>query len=584
MGYSMDRIVFRRDTASGDVNVSVQFQVFDSLDRVFPDTPVGSKPPKQVSLAAARGTRASFQLAMSGLTAEPEFTLAPFAAEGRRAVRLSHRIQRVLYVPVEVNTSWDPLLEPPAKRPKEMPIDMYVDDRLDPRMAPHVVRKAPFELAEVLAPLGARPVEAVRPNVFFVAVDTKPNTPPGTYRSTLTIRTAGEAIELPIELTVGENKLPSRQRLRITNWFHLANIARFHDLEMWSPAYWAMLRKYARLMREYGQNVFWIQKEVLIEKGSDKRPRFNWPRFDRYVRLFLDEGFEVIEGCHFVDRRFEEGYQPSGNYYLAETTTPALSTEGQCFMHEMAADLWRHVRNRGWDGIYLQHVADEPHPKEAEAYLRVANLLRRAMPGVRLIEAILGTPAVVGSLDVHVPNLADMHIPGVDRDPYFDSIWNYENFRKVAATGGGELWIYSCCGPRGPALNRFLDFALIKTRLIHWLNYVGGATGYLHWGLNMYREDQDPFRQSVGKVFDGQCRLPPGDTHIIWPGDDGPWPSLRFEAMRDGIHDHELLLAMQQSEGEKAANRLARQAVRTAVDYVRDIGEFRRIQRKLIKA
>jgi len=41
---------------------------------------------------------------------------------------------------------------------------------------------------------------------------------------------------------------------------------------------------------------------------------------------------------------------------------------------------------------------------------------------------------------------------------------------------------------------------------------------------------------------------------------------------------------MQQSEGEKAANRLARRAVRTAVDYVRDIGEFRRIQRKLIKA
>lgn len=42
-------------------------------------------------------------------------------------------------------------------------------------------------------------------------------------------------------------------------------------------------------------------------------------------------------------------------------------------------------------------------------------------------------------------------------------------------------------------MNRFLDIPLLKTRFLHWGNYLYKMNGYLHWGLNYYLEGQDPF-------------------------------------------------------------------------------------------
>ena len=48
--------------------------------------------------------------------------------------------------------------------------------------------------------------------------------------------------------------------------------------------------------------------------------------------------------------------------------------------------------------------------------------------------------------------------------------------------------------------------------------------GYLHWGLNQYKAN--PFDQSVVKhpspAASANNFLPAGDTHIIYPGKNGP--------------------------------------------------------------
>lgn len=41
--------------------------------------------------------------------------------------------------------------------------------------------------------------------------------------------------------------------------------------------------------------------------------------------------------------------------------------------------------------------------------------------------------------------------------------------RQVKA--GGQAWYYTSLLPRGRYLNRFVDFPLLKTRLLPWLNY-----------------------------------------------------------------------------------------------------------------
>jgi len=69
--------------------------------------------------------------------------------------------------------------------------------------------------------------------------------------------------------------------------------------------------------------------------------------------------------------------------------------------------------------------------------------------------------------------------------------------------------------------------------------------------------------------------LPPGDTHIVYPGKDGPWPLLRFAAMRDGIQDYELLQFLAQGKEKRAVEKLVQKVVRHTNDYTKDIKEFR---------
>ena len=61
--------------------------------------------------------------------------------------------------------------------------------------------------------------------------------------------------------------------------------------------------------------------------------------------------------------------------------------------------------------------------------------------------------------------------------------------------------------------------------------------------MNQYKAD--PFKHSVIKHPSPQASsnnfLPAGDTHVIYPGKNGPLSSLRFEAHRKGIEDYELL-------------------------------------------
>jgi hypothetical protein len=58
-----------------------------------------------------------------------------------------------------------------------------------------------------------------------------------------------------------------------------------------------------------------------------------------------------------------------------------------------------------------------------------------------------------------------------------------------------------------------------------------GTTGYLHWGFNFW---DVPFYQFA-----------PGDNYIVYPGKDAPRSSLRYEAMREGIEDHEYLCLLE---------------------------------------
>jgi hypothetical protein len=87
--------------------------------------------------------------------------------------------------------------------------------------------------------------------------------------------------------------------------------------------------------------------------------------------------------------------------------------------------------------------------------------------------------------------------------------------------------------------NRFIDSPLIETRLLHWLNYRFGITGYLHWGYNQWASD-DPYTQTC------QTQHGIGSDCLVYPKKDGIVNSIRLEQERNSLSDYEYFWLLEQ--------------------------------------
>jgi hypothetical protein len=108
---------------------------------------------------------------------------------------------------------------------------------------------------------------------------------------------------------------------------------------------------------------------------------------------------------------------------------------------------------------------------------------------------------------------------------------------------GIESWTYFCCGPRGAYVNRLMDTPLSKIRMCGWLFYRFRCKGFLHWGHNYWYRSQtrtmiDPYAVTDGEAWPGWAY---GDTHVVYPGPDGPVDSIRWEIFGEALQDYALL-------------------------------------------
>lgn len=104
--------------------------------------------------------------------------------------------------------------------------------------------------------------------------------------------------------------------------------------------------------------------------------------------------------------------------------------------------------------------------------------------------------------------------------------------------------------------------------------------------MNQYLT-KDPFNQSVvhhpSPTATPNNFLPAGDSHILYPGPTGPLSSTRFEALRIGIEDFELLHMLKEKDWPKATN-LIRRVFRDYTDYSTDVSVYRDTRRALLDA
>ena len=527
---------------------------------LYPDELLGQLP-HSLRLAMARNAPASFQLMIRSDARHLQLSLE---GEGFRLESYA-----LVAIPVEYNTGDGVeqggamvLMTPPPAKPA------------------YATRLAPFRVYDCLQPVppDAVPVTDGLAAMYLCLVPEGPQ--PGEHRLRLRVMGGAASYELSIQLRVYDVQLPL-QPFPVTNWFSLEAIARFHRLEMGSPAFLQMLGAYARQMRRMHQTAFYLPLDGRCLVGRAPYA-FDFAYLKPLIEVFLSEGLTTLETGPLLSR----GYRPDGSpdMHAARFTCavspdiPFDSREGFELTARLLAALAAFLKEQGWDEQLLFHIHDEPDihvasPEDLQQrrkeYGLAVSMLKQRLPRATVIEAV-GSAAFRGLVDIMVPGTAGYEAHRAD----FDLLTGLDD----------QVWNYVCCGPQGHWLNRFLDFALLKGRLLFWGFAAHGISGYLHWGLNQFPGGMNPFERSSCPNDTGLgTAFPCGDSFILYPGTDGPWPSMRGEAARRGAEDAGLLRMLKEKDPALHQALVAR-VFRSNLDYCEDEVAFAAVHEELLQA
>ena len=313
------------------------------------------------------------------------------------------------------------------------------------------------------------------------------------------------------------------------------------------------------------QNMMYLGGVKITEVGENKY-EFDFSVMEETMRRQLAQGMKRFNGPS-IGRR--QSWQ--GSTILLNGKIPAMSYEGYCYLSQYLPALHDMLERNGWIDKFVMGVADEPNEHNATEFRALCGLVRKFVPDIRLIDA-MSYGDIHGALDIWVPLNAE----------YDKHMAEIETLRA----NGDEIWHYVCCVPRKQEyINRFMDYPLLASRYLFWGNYKYSLTGYLHWATNSYQPGQDPFRLNCPEHHnaDSVVFLPAGDTHLLYPGEDGPWLSIRGEAQREGVEEYELLRELAKRDKAKADEILAK-GFRSFRDVEYDVIKFRAIKRELLKA
>jgi len=536
---------------AGEATAPFEAWWVDSLKQILVDEPAPA-PPAPGELHAARGEYEAIQLAVRSPAARRVTVTAPPFGPG-----LEIRVRTVGRVPIVRGTHHTPKAERVAEPPVRLPDPLFPADALD--LVPN------------------------QTDCFWLDVYVPESAAPGEYRSQIEVRSDGAALTLPLVLTVHQAVVPFEGHLLLTNWFSVRpQEMNYGDAQAGSEAWWACTRQLFDSMWAHRQNMFWTPlgppfiKPIVLDNGQ---LGFDFTLFDAWVEEFSrprgGDRKTYIEGQPIAWRRGYDG-PVKASIWRIEEGKPQRATlevddpsarEGYRIYLTALRD---HLRDKGWLDRFRIHITDEPHGHQLEPYAVLAGYVREFAPEFAIMEAL----DVKDDFEFFQKH-CDVWVPQLGR-------FNQSLDRMLERLADGkEVWIYTCLFPNGAYPNRFVDYPLIKTRVLHWINFRWGFTGYLHWGFNQWRGG-DTF-EVLEPPHEGSTFLPPGDAWIVYPGDRQLLDSIRHEAMRDGVEDYELLRVLASRDPEKAES-LARAVVASFTDYVRDVAAFREVRRQLLAA
>lgn len=416
------------------------------------------------------------------------------------------------------------------------------------------------EVGPVCDPL--YPVEVIhieRSAALYVRITVPEDTPAGTYLGEIAVVVGGDDVAAGVlELEVANVDLPDVHEwdFFLNVWMNPGAVAHRHRVEMWSDEHFARLRPYVVDLALHGQKtvvapichqpwgtqtphpypnlVQWIKRGNTFE--------FDFSVFDRYIELHEDMGIDRAIHCYTLaqcagdcDRSIIE-YMDSASGELRRMETavgdPGYAQAWGSFLQAFS----QHLKHRRW--LERTYIGFDEKP---DAIMdKVIEFLRHHGPELKISLAGNVREELYASLDdlsLHVqftergvgqnspPERAAMGVAQL-LDPD----------RSCALTRtcptNATTTFYVCCGPAFP--NTFVHSPLVESRMLPWFAAQGGYDGFLRWSYNDWPDD--PYSHPEWGNW------PTGDAFLVYPGENGPISSLRWEQLREGIQDFQLAM------------------------------------------
>ncbi|MBR2693083.1 MAG: DUF4091 domain-containing protein [Thermoguttaceae bacterium] len=407
---------------------------------------------------------------------------------------------------------------------------------------------------------------------IYVTVRIPEGVPAGVYSGTLTFGEPGGdfTASVPFSLEVWDFALPAEGRLATAYGLNPDLIFRYHRCGTGEERR-EIFEKYLKNMSEHRispYNPIPFTSYVTRWKPEADPPgcEIDFTEFDREYK-------HVFETYHFNTMMLFIPGMGSGSFFDRHPGKILDFEEGTREYESMFSDFLQkmesHLRELGaLDKVYV-YWFDEPAEKDYEFVAEGFARLKKSAPGIARMLTEEPSDGFCAVLEQKGTNV-DIWCP-------LSSLYSEEAARKRMAKGE-RFWWYVCTGLIHPYATEFTDYPAHELRVWLWQAFQRGISGTLIWSANYWTSASafpdglqnpylDPMSYVTGYGTEPGTRSPwgNGDGRLIYPPlaaadaekggayiDDEPVSSLRWEELREGNEDYEMLVMLRDLADEKA--------------------------------
>ncbi len=346
---------------------------------------------------------------------------------------------------------------------------------------------------------------------FWVNASTTAETPAGVYHGQIKILQGDTTLmTLPLEVEVWNLTLPKPGKFKVVGRFNAGQFSTFYGEKASTPEALAEWNRFIFAKRWNSTDPFvaaltprGASLQAAAEEGLNSAILLNVSSLLEYDREHRKFGWP--------DAEREKAIKEAVKERLAEFEATVGKSDAVLYI----------------TGFDEQHdLAQYPLMKH------VFELAKEVAPHARIQTTTTYSPLkeLVGSVDTWVPLLGH----------------DTEELRERQAAGD-ELFFYVYAHPFHPFPNPAqIDYAGVEGRVTFWIAANKGYSGFLHWLMNGWVANSQselrwPKAPWIPYARAGYERRN-GEGYFLYPGPDGkPISSVRFELIRDGIEDWELI-------------------------------------------